>query len=130
MNIEVSQISQAKFWLTKAIPVKYHNLREYDGHIMMQGKLNGPKNMAFVLAKNFLFIDSLQFMTSGLKKLVQILPNDNFVYFPQEFCGKQLELVKQKGINQFEHVNSFENIDEAKLLTRERGLLFLTSWES
>jgi hypothetical protein len=63
------------------IPVIFHNLLGYDGHIIMQGigamecedeikpiLYNMEKYMAFKLG--FLrFIDSLQFMKSGLNKL-------------------------------------------------------------
>ena len=41
---------------------------------------NMEKYMAFMLGKNLVFIDSLQFMSSSLDKLVSNLPNDAFKY--------------------------------------------------
>jgi hypothetical protein len=63
------------------ISVIFHNLSGYDGHIIMQGigamecedeiepiSYNMEKYMAFKLG-SLRFIDSLQFMKSGLDKL-------------------------------------------------------------
>ena len=52
----------------------------------------------------------MQFMNSSLEKLVQILPKDKFKYFSQNFFGKQLELVKQKGIYPYEYMKDFKNL--------------------
>ena len=41
---------------------------------------NMEKYMAFMLGKHLVFIDSLQFMSSSLDKLVNNLPNDAFKY--------------------------------------------------
>jgi hypothetical protein len=67
------------------IPVIFHNLSGYDGHIIMQGigamecedeiesiPYNMEKYMAFKLG-SLCFIDSLQFMKSGLDKLASNL---------------------------------------------------------
>ena len=39
---------------------------------------NMEKYMAFMLGRHLVFIDSLQFMSSSLDKLVSNLPNDAF----------------------------------------------------
>ena len=54
--------------------------------------------MAFIFRKHLFFIASVEFMNSSLEKLVKNLPKDKFKYFSQELFGKQLELVKQKGV--------------------------------
>src|SRR5207248_4620643 len=67
---------------TMHIPVIFHNLSGYDGHIIMQGigamkceddiepiPYNIEKYMAFTLG-SLRFIDSFQFMKSSQKKLV------------------------------------------------------------
>lgn len=56
------------------------------------------KYMAFVLGKNLVFTDTMQFMISSLEKLVKNLPEDKVKYFSQEIQEKEQELVKQKGI--------------------------------
>ena len=48
--------------------------------------------MAFFLNKNFVFIDSMQFINSSLEKLVQKLSDDDFKYLTKEFGSKNLEL--------------------------------------
>ena len=77
------------------VPVIFHNLRGYDSHLIMQqigkiakdksyvdknGESKNPKinaihnnmerYMAFMLGNNLTFIDSFQFMSSSLDKLV------------------------------------------------------------
>ena len=52
------------------------------------------KYMAFIINKNLVFIDSMQFMNSGLNKLVRNLIDNDFKYLSQEFSSALLELVK------------------------------------
>ena len=84
------------------IPVIFHNLRGYDSHFIMQkiGEIakkhaytnkkgekqdlninaipnNMEKYMAFMLGNHLTFIDSFQFMSSSLDKLVNNLPKDD-----------------------------------------------------
>ena len=54
------------------------------------------KYMAFILNKNLVFIDSMQFMNSSLEKLVKNLTDDDFKYLTEAFGSKNLELLKQK----------------------------------
>ena len=58
--------------------------------------------MAFTINNNFVFIDSMQFMNSGLDALVKHLSETDFKYLSQEFSGDSLELVKQKGVYSYE----------------------------
>ena len=41
------------------------------------------KYMTFTVNKNLVFIDSNQFMNSGLDSLVETLSNDDFKYLPE-----------------------------------------------
>ena len=95
------------------IPVTFHNLRGYDSHFIMQqiGEIakkhahtnkkgekqdlninaipnNMEKYMAFMLGNHLTFIDSFQFMSSSLDRLVSNLPKDNLIYTSQVFKGK------------------------------------------
>ena len=54
------------------------------------------KYMAFTINKNLIFIDSIQFMNSGLDSLVKNLSDNDFKYLSGEFSGELLELVKEK----------------------------------
>ena len=98
------------------IPVIFHNLRGYDSHFIMQQigeiaknhayknkkgseqslKINAiPDNMekyiAFMLGNHLNFIDSFQFMSSSLDKLVSNLPKDDLKYTSKEFTGKKTQ---------------------------------------
>ena len=87
--------------MTDKIPVIFYNLRGYDSHFIMQeiGKFkqdinvipnNIEKYMAFMLGKHLVFIDSFQFMSSSLDKVVNNLPNEEFKYTKREFEDEQL----------------------------------------
>ena len=118
------------FQLTKIVPVIFHNLRDYDSHLIfneldkfdMKIKVipNGlEKYMAFFLNKNLMFIDSMQFVNSGLNKLVEYMSDEDFKYLVEEFGSKNLELLKQKGAYPYEYMNSFERFNEEKLPTKK-----------
>ena len=52
------------------------------------------KYMAFVLNKNLVFIDSMQFMNFSLDKLVKNFSDEDFRYLVKEFGFENLELLK------------------------------------
>ena len=54
------------------------------------------KYMAFILNKNLVFIDSVQFMNCSLEKLAKNLSDNDFKYLIEEFVSTNLELLKQK----------------------------------
>ena len=68
--------------------------------------------MAFILNKNIVFIDSMQFMNSNLEKLVRNLSADDFKYSTQEFGSTNLELLKQKDAYSYEYVSNFKRFSE------------------
>ena len=94
--------------LTKNVPVIFHNLRDFDSHLIFYDlnkfdvKIdlmpNRLEKEIFFLNKNLVFIDSMQFMNSSLDKLVKNLANNDFKYLTETFGFKNLELLKQKGV--------------------------------
>ena len=95
--------------LTKRVPIIIH-INGYDSHLIMQeiGKFDVKisvvpneleKYVAFKINKNLVFIDSMQFINSSLEALVQNLSDNDFKHLSQEFSGKFLKLVKQKGVH-------------------------------
>ena len=54
------------------------------------------KYMAFIINRNLVFFDSMQFTNSSLDSLVKNLTDEEFKYLSGEFSGKILELVKKK----------------------------------
>ena len=94
--------------LTKNVPVIFHNLRDFDSHLIFYDlnkfdvKIDVMPNRLekeiFFLNKNLVFIDSMQFMNSSLDKLVKNLTDNDFKYLTEAFGFKNLELLKQKGV--------------------------------
>ena len=93
-----------KFQLTKKIPVIFHNLKGYNSHLIFSElhkfnlKVdvlpNGPeKYMAFVLGRDLVFIDSMQFMNSSLDRLVKNLVDKDFKYLVEEFGTENLKIL-------------------------------------
>ena len=83
--------------------------------------LNGlEKYMAFLLNKNLVIIDSMQFMNSRLKKLVKNFRDDDFRYLTKEFGSKYLELLTQKHAYPYDYINGFKRFNEEKLPDKER----------
>ena len=114
---------------TAPIPVIFHNLKGYDGHLLMQamakvqGEIkciptNTEKYISFSLG-NLRFIDSLNFMKSSPEKLVK--GSDEFPIMqkvvPEE---KKRQLLQKKGIFPYEHMDSFERFDETQLPEKEK----------
>ena len=61
------------------------------------------------------FIDSFQFMSSGLDKLVNNLPKDDLVYTSKVFKGKKLNLMSKKGVYPYDFMDSFEKFNQTEL---------------
>ena len=126
------------------IPVIFHNLRGYDSHFIMQeiGAIvknhtfknkkgeekqmninaipnNMEKYMAFMLGKHLTFLDSFQFMSSSLDKLVGNLSKDALIYTSQEDKNKKLNLMTRKGVYPYDFMDSFKKFDETRLPTKE-----------
>ena len=58
-------------------------------------------------------------MNSSLDKLVKNLSDKDFKYLIEEFGSEYLELLKQKGADPYEYMNSFEKFNEEKLPARK-----------
>ena len=122
------------------IPVIFHNLRGYDSHFIMQqiGEIakkhayknkrgeechmklncipnNMEKYMAFMLGNHLVFLDSFQFMSSSLDNLIKNLPDEAFKYTKHEFKKEQFNLMKQKGIYPYDHMDCFDRFNETQL---------------
>ena len=93
--------------LNHKISVIFHNLKNYDSHLIMQelGKFNLKINvipnglgkyMSLSINNKLCFIDSFQFLSSSLDSLVKNFAKD-FKYLSQESDDIVLDLLKQKG---------------------------------
>ena len=102
-------------------------MRGYDSHLIFNelDKFdiktdvipNGlEKYMTFFLNKNFVFMDSMQFINSSLDKLVKNLSDEDFKYLVEKFSSDNLELLKQNGAYPYEYVDSFERFNKKNYL--------------
>ncbi|KAK3106169.1 hypothetical protein FSP39_014172 [Pinctada imbricata] len=112
------------------IPVIFHNLRGFDGHLIIRklGKYKAKKlkviantqerYVSFSVSK-LRFIDSFQFLDASLDSLVLNLKNDDTSHFKQfmhEFQSeKQREMLLQKGIYPYSYVTDESKFNDRKL---------------
>ena len=119
--------------LNHKIPIIFHNLKNYDSHLIMQelGKFNLKvsviqygleKYTSSTINNKLSFIDSLQFLGSSLDSLVKHLIKDDFKYSSQEFYKNKLDLIKQKGFYSYEYLTDFEKFKE-KLPTKKNFIV-------
>ena len=114
---------------TMPIPVLFHNLKGYDGHLLMQamarvqGEIkciptNTEKYISFSLG-NLRFVDGVNFLLSSLDKLVK--GSDEFPIMnkliPEE---NKRRLLLKKGIYPYEYMDSFERFGETQLPEKEK----------
>ena len=76
--------------------------------------------MEFMLGKHLKFVDSFQFMSLRLDKLVSNLPKEDLKYTSEEFTGKELSLMSQKGMYPYDYMDCFEKFNQTELPTKEQ----------
>ena len=81
---------------------------------------NMEKYMVFMLGNLLTFIDSFQFMSSSLDRLVSNLPKDSLIYTSKVFKGKRLNLMSQKGVYPYDFMDSFEKFNQTELPTKDQ----------
>ena len=91
----------------------YKNKKGEEQHLKINAIPNNmEKYLAFMLGKLLVFLDSFQFMSSSLDKLISNLP--------KEFTGKKLSLMSQKGMYLYDYMDCFEKFDQMELPTKEQ----------
>ena len=80
---------------------------------------NMEKYMAFMLGNHLTFIDSFQFMSSSLDKLVNKLPKDDLIYTSKVLKGEKLNLMSKKGVYPYDFMDSFEKFNQTELPAKE-----------
>lgn len=68
--------------------------------------------MAFMLGYNLVFIDSFQFMSSSLDKLVSNLPKEDLKNTSEIFKDKALDLKSEKGVYSYDYMDSFDKFNQ------------------
>ena len=87
----------SKLKIPKKLPIIFHNLEGYDGHIIFKEPNNfdnidiqvipktSGKYMSIIINRNIIFLDSLQFCNSSLDNLASNLNNEDFKHLMSEF---------------------------------------------
>ncbi len=125
------------YFSNRYLPIVFHNLRGYDGHLIIKQCINYfdripnisaipnsyEKYMSFKI-NNMKFIDSFQFMSSSLETLAENLYDDNDKYInfnnmKQEFNNEQLEWLCQKGYYPYEWADGYDKFKHKGLPAME-----------
>ena len=88
------------------MPIIFHNLRGFDGHLIMQAlgtfsktinviPSNMEKYMDFMIS-DLVFIDSFQFMSRSFSNLSNDLSEESFHHAKNDFNSDALELIIKK----------------------------------
>ena len=109
------------------IPVVFHNLRGYDGHLLMSGFKKYKKTRIKCIPNNterylsvslgcLRFIDSFQFMSTSLEKLVANLDSEHFYQMRKNTPNPtQQRLLLRKGVYPYDYVNCAKRLEESEL---------------
>ena len=137
-----------QFRKTFKIPVFFHNLKGYDGHIVFSNlaklKLKKPPKVIAQSLEKFMSIKlgtleikySLQFLNSSLEKLVKNLKDkslkegkslkdtfpNTYAYFKRNFNHLDedaFDLLTRKGVYPYEYMDSWEKMKETKLPSKD-----------
>ena len=105
--------------IPRKLPIIFHNLEEYDGHLIFR-KLNNFKDiniqiipktneryMSIIVNNRIVFLDSSQFCKASLDSLAGNLEDNDFKHLLSEFLPNKLEILKRKDAYTYEWVDSY-----------------------
>ena len=123
-----------QYQLSRDMTVVFHNLRGYDGHLLMKkiGTLCAAKDgieieclprgledylsFAIVISGHvswrIRFIDSCQFLMASLEQLAQSLQKESMHAIQKHFDRSELELVMRKGVFPYDFMDSWSKLQE------------------
>ena len=115
-----------KLRIPRKLPIIFHNLQGYDGHILFKELNNSDvdvavipkgidKYMSIIINEWITFIDSLQFYNSSLATLASNLEDNDFKNLTSEFGIDKLEMLKRKDAYPYECVDSYEKFKHSSL---------------
>ena len=120
-----------KLKIPRKIPIIFHNLEGYDGHLIFR-ELNNFKNidiqvipktneryMSITVNRNIKFLDSLQFCKTYLDSLAGNLEDKDIKHLLSEFPIDKLEILKRKDSYPYEWVDSYKKFNYQELPPKE-----------
>ena len=120
-----------KLRLPKKLPIMFHNLKVYDGHIIFK-ELNNfdidiavipkgiDKYMSIIVNRYITFIDLLQFYNGSRDNLASNVEDNDFKHLTSEFGIDKLEILKRKDAYPYEQVDSYEKFKRLSLPEKNR----------
>lgn len=118
----------------RTIPVVFHNLSNYDAHLLIRDVSNSIEGRLKIIPNNtekyismvkymegcevrFKFIDSFRFMASSLDKLASYLHEKDILrsQFPDLRDDEKFQLLTRKGVFPYEHILSWSSLEETRL---------------
>ncbi len=121
------------YYSNRYLPVVFHNLRGYDGHMIIKKAYEiGCKNINAIPSSfekfmtfnidDLKFIDSYQFLNESLDKLTENLYDKEDKYkhfnFTKTIFGNHMDLLCKKGVYPYEWVDSHEKLNHIGLPPR------------
>jgi hypothetical protein len=112
------------------LPIFLHNFKNYDSHLLLQGfskygkKLvvvpNNSEKFLSIQADKLLFLDSMQFLPTGLDSLVKNLAEvgDHKFQILKESFGEKYKYLMRKGVFPYEYIDGWERFKETKFPKR------------
>ena len=109
------------------IPIVFHNLKNFDGHILIQAMNknntskvtvipNTTEKYSAIFTKNFIFIDSYAFLASSLDNLSSNLDDaTKHRYLSQIFPNDKIDLLMRKGALPYEYIDEWSKFDDSSL---------------
>ena len=112
--------------LPKELPIIFHNLQGYHGHIIFKVLNNFDLDIAVIpkgigkymnikINRHITFIDLLKFCNSSLDTPASNLNNEAFKYLVSEFSIDKLEILRRKDAYPYEFVDSYEKFKHPTL---------------
>lgn len=113
------------------IPVFFHNLKNYDSHLIIQALGKYTSNIDVIptteeryisfKVQNMVFLDSFAFMASSIESLSINLGSENLDKFKMtkkmfaELNEEKLRLITQKGVYPYDYFDSIDRFNETQL---------------
>ena len=116
-----------KLKIPRKLPIIFHNLEGYDGHIIFKELNNfdvidiqvipkiSEKYMSIIVNRNIVFLDSNQFYKGLLDSHASNLEDSDFKNLISEFSKDMLEILKRKVAYPYEWLTSYEKFDYREL---------------